>query len=1027
MFLDGKAHELNLFCFRCFCGLTILDGNSRLSIQSCNDKRELTIDGTISDIYSARNGSLIYASFPSGRFIRLDLISNQMSLTLQSIGADFKNAKGICGNMDTIKANDKEDNDFDEPIVKGSKMRCDESTKPRFLIPVVQVHKTPIIPPQSIQKVLNFNTAFESCTETLINSSIATTCGPYFDRDITNAVDICIHDTNVSGDYASAERILPLIEAQCEASLVRNAINPTEDILKAFYCPENCSNQGVCQDFLGCQCNVGYTGFSCQFQEDYETLEIIEEVCDDKSCSLNGTCHAEKSIHPANQCLHCVDGSWLEKSDGYISLATSELNKKFKVINGDMFEYTLPRIDSKANITQFELLSGPYGATVSTNGTLKWLAISNLIADSWTELLIIKAKGVCGEYTLIEVTVHVVTCGCMNEATCVLVHDIPKCHCKKGFKGDKCEFMEDPCMVPRCNFGKCIAEGGINFKCICDPGYTGSLCSTALDCQHCHPGVECLDSETCGPCPDGYTGNGKTCTKTKPCELDPCFLGVECFAIGDDDFVCGHCPPGLTGNGKKCYETTNEYIEHLCDDVETNPCFDQSMCQVEHGQVYCKACPPGHRGDGITCYPVKDNPCDKTSSNPCYAGSKCQVVNGIITCGPCPSNMTGDGKLCYPCQEGEPCSSTCPSGFIWQHNQCMPEQCNPNPCYPGVQCEMQDGLPVCGSCPKGMIGDGETCSRQVLNHCISDPCYPGVECYSLEDTFQCGACPEGLTGNGLTCDPATDPCHPSPCYQGVPCVTIWEGRQSMFACGLCPDGMVGDGMECSLTETKENQTYVVPCPDANHCHPLVDCLLNNETIPYIACGHCPDGYLGNGIKCRPKCTSCDRTKEVCFEPEKCITKCDPPCQNEGKCTRNGKCKCKNGYKGSTCGKLSRKDKMLSSCLNKPCLNGGICVDGKCTCPPGFKGRRCQKSLSERKYQVPDKRKFCKFVKMGDLHFFSISANLGYLMPSRTGKLKCKRKCLNGGICSRVFGNRCKCPPGYRGRYCQKRNYHKKKL
>ena len=47
------------------------------------------------------------------------------------------------------------------------------------------------------------------------------------------------------------------------------------------------------------------------------------------------------------------------------------------------------------------------------------------------------------------------------------------------------------------------------------------------------------------------------------------------------------------------------------------------------------------------------------------------------------------------------------------------------------------------------------------------------------------------------------------------------------------------------------------------------------------------------------------------------------------------------------------------------------------------------------------------------------------MPPKTGKLKCKRKCLNGGICSRVFGNRCKCPPGYRGRYCQKRKYKKK--
>ena len=122
-----------------------MDGNSRLSIQSCHDKREVTIDGTMEDIYSARNESLIYASFPSGRFIRLDLISGLMSLTLQSIGADFKNAKGICGNMDTIKANDDiDDNDANDDLVKG-KMRC-STTKPRFLIPVVPIHKRPIIP-----------------------------------------------------------------------------------------------------------------------------------------------------------------------------------------------------------------------------------------------------------------------------------------------------------------------------------------------------------------------------------------------------------------------------------------------------------------------------------------------------------------------------------------------------------------------------------------------------------------------------------------------------------------------------------------------------------------------------------------------------------------------------------------------------------------------------------------------------------------------------------------------------------------
>ena len=55
-----------------------------------------------------------------------------------------------------------------------------------------------------------------------------------------------------------------------------------------------------------------------------------------------------------------------------------------------MFVYHLPKID---NTTEFDLISGPYGATVMENGTLTWKAISNLIADSWSELFIIKANG----------------------------------------------------------------------------------------------------------------------------------------------------------------------------------------------------------------------------------------------------------------------------------------------------------------------------------------------------------------------------------------------------------------------------------------------------------------------------------------------------------------------------------------------------------------------------------------------------------------------------------------------------------
>ena len=164
-----------------------------------------------------------------------------------------------------------------------------------------------------------------------------------------------------------------------------------------------------------------------------------------------------------------------------------------------------------------------------------------------------------------------------------------------------------------------------------------------------------------------------------------------------------------------------------------------------------------------------------------------------------------------------------------------------------------------------------------------------------------------------------DPCDPNPCFPGVVCVTIWKGRQTMFECGLCPDGMVGDGLNCSFTDpclsnpcssdkictaSEENFYKCKPkkseviCPDVNHCFPGVKCILTNTSVPFITCGSCPIGYIGDGIKC----------KKIERDPKMIV-------------------------------------KVRKSCLIKPCKNGGTCLKttGKCLCPPGLRGRRCQKT------------------------------------------------------------------------------------
>ena len=67
-------------------------------------------------------------------------------------------------------------------------------------------------------------------------------------------------------------------------------------------------------------------------------------------------------------------------------------------------------------------------------------------------------------------------------------------------------------------------------------------------------------------------------------------------------------------------------------------------------------------------------------------------------------------------------------------------------------------------------------------------------------------------------------------------------------------------------------SFIVPCPDVGHCFPGVNCILNNVSIPYITCGECPNGYLGDGIKCQAQCTNCDVTSEVCLSPSICQSK-----------------------------------------------------------------------------------------------------------------------------------------------------------
>ncbi len=49
-----------------------------------------------------------------------------------------------------------------------------------------------------------------------------------------------------------------------------------------------------------------------------------------------------------------------------------------------------------------------------------------------------------------------------------------------------------------------------------------------------------------------------------------------------------------------------------------------------------------------------------------------------------------------------------------------------------------------------LMSTGATCQDDV-NECERQPCFPGVRCVNGFGSFRCGPCPRGLEGDGISC------------------------------------------------------------------------------------------------------------------------------------------------------------------------------------------------------------------------------------------------------------------------------------
>ncbi|XP_019632704.1 PREDICTED: uncharacterized protein LOC109476260 [Branchiostoma belcheri] len=300
---------------------------------------------------------------------------------------------------------------------------------------------------------------------------------------------------------------------------------------------------------------------------------------------------------------------------------------------------------------------------------------------------------------------------------------------------------------------------------------------------------------------------------------------------------------------------------------------------------------------------------DKGASSSTYPMVKlCNCQNGG-TCNFVTVDFTGEIN---PVGGFQVVSCLCPEAYTGEFCETDKDECEEDPCYPGVVCTdrvaPEDGFD-CGPCPNGLDGTGEKCFD--VNECVQGQlCEQPHNCENTRGSYTCG-CDPGYTldSNGLNCTDI-DECNldTDDCADEATCTNTEGG----FTC-TCNTGYAGNGTHCA---------------DVDECTLSASCDSNavcNNTIGSYTCA-CKTGYEGSGRQCEDK--------DECVDPGTCHT--------NARCTNSigsFSCSCNSGYRGdgSVCTNVDECAELLDNCRR----GLGICTDNpgsySCACRDGYVG------------------------------------------------------------------------------------------
>ncbi|XP_068719986.1 von Willebrand factor D and EGF domain-containing protein-like [Montipora capricornis] len=212
-----------------------------------------------------------------------------------------------------------------------------------------------------------------------------------------------------------------------------------------------------------------------------------------------------------------------------------------------------------------------------------------------------------------------------RHGTCVDQVNNYICQCHAGYTGYDCTIEIDECQSSPCAHGTCYDKVN-GFTCSCEAGFSGMRCDMNVDeclSSPCVNGIcsDLVNNYTCS-CNVGYTGRDCDVVMTT-CTEDSCFSNVTCFKSGQT-IACGPCPLGFTGDGKNCQDI---------DDCVNQTCNNGASC-VDGINTYSCNCAAGFTG--AHC----ETDIDECANHTCSNGASCMDGVNSYSCN-CIAGFTG--------------------------------------------------------------------------------------------------------------------------------------------------------------------------------------------------------------------------------------------------------------------------------------------------------------------------------------------------------------------------------------------------